>query len=155
MRQLLCYTRKPIDEFYYDPRLAYSMHLALEFDGEFKALNHNSGVLFPLATENENGSLNPKCLKHPYIFEKKDGQFGVVAVRTDGEGNDDAQSIGCVILFETNDFLEYHEKGLVKIADSVIEQAFCEYDGKNETYIITYSVDNQNWNNENHFPFLI
>ena len=146
MRQLLCYTRKPIDEFYYDPRLAYSMHLALEFDGEFKALNHNSGVLFPLATENENGSLNPKCLKHPYIFEKKDGQFGVVAVRTDGEGNDDAQSIGCVILFETNDFLEYHEKGLVKIADSVIEQAFCEYDGKNETYIITYSVDNQNWN---------
>ena len=33
MRKLLCYTREPIDEFYYDARLAYSMHIALDFDG--------------------------------------------------------------------------------------------------------------------------
>ena len=57
VRDILCYTRKPIDEFYYDPKLAYSMHLALEGEGGFQALNHNSGVLFARATENEDGSL--------------------------------------------------------------------------------------------------
>ena len=78
MRKLLCYTRKPIDEFYYDPRLAYSMHLALEINGKVQALNHNSGVLFPLATENANGSLNPKCLRHPYIFNMNNDTFGEI-----------------------------------------------------------------------------
>ena len=107
MRKLLCYTRKPIDEFYYDPRLAYSMHLALEINGKVQALNHNSGVLFPLATENANGSLNPKCLKHPYIFNMNNDTFGVIAVRTDGEGNEDCESKGCVIVFESKDLLEY------------------------------------------------
>ena len=70
------------------------MHLALMTEGEYKALNHNSGVLFALATENEDGSLNPKCIKHPYIFNMKNGSFAVIAVRTDGEGGNDEESMG-------------------------------------------------------------
>lgn len=145
MRKLLCYTRKPIDEFYYDPRLAYSMHLALEINGKVQALNHNSGVLFPLATENANGSLNPKCLKHPYIFNMNNDTFGVIAVRTDGEGNEDCESKGCVIVFESKDLLEYKELGLIKLSDEYIEQAVCEYDNASERYIIKYTCDGEAW----------
>lgn len=145
MRKLLCYTREPIDEFYYDARLAYSMHIALDFDGEFKALNHNSGVLFPLATENENGSLNPKCLKHPYIFNVKDGGFGVIAVRTDGEGNNDEESKGSVILFVSSDLLEYRELGLVELSGDYIERAACEYNKENDTYTIKFTADGNIW----------
>ena len=70
MAYLLNYTRLPINSELYDPKLAYSMHLAISEDGkEYKALNHNSGVLFLKATENENGSLNPKSLKNPFLFQ--------------------------------------------------------------------------------------
>ena len=76
------YTRIPIDNVLYDPRLAYSLHLALSEDGvHYKGLNHNSGVLFSLATENEDGSLNPMRLKAPWIFRTADDSFGVIAVR--------------------------------------------------------------------------
>lgn len=82
MAYLLNYTRKPINEFLYDPKLAYSMHLALSEDGkEYQALNHNSGVLFAKATENEDGSLNAKSLKNPWLFPIGKERFGVAAVR--------------------------------------------------------------------------
>ena len=84
MSKLLCYTRKPIDNVLYDPKLAYSMHLAVEENGRFEPLNHNSGVLFVKATENEDGSLNPKSIRNPYLFAMKDGSFGVLAVRQTG-----------------------------------------------------------------------
>ena len=74
MAYLLNYSRYPVSSKLYDPRLAYSMHLALSEDGKtFEALNHNSGVLFGLATENEDGSLNPKCLKSTCLFALKEG----------------------------------------------------------------------------------
>ena len=62
-----------IDSVYYDARLAYSMHLMLEEDGKLLVLNHNSGVLFAKATENEDGSLNPKSIRYPYIHSRKEG----------------------------------------------------------------------------------
>ena len=66
---LLNYSREPISAELYDARLAYSMHLAISEDGvNYQALNHNSGVLFVKATENEDGSLNPKSMKNPYKF---------------------------------------------------------------------------------------
>ena len=113
MFYLLNYTRKPVSSILYDARLAYSMHLAISDDGEkFQALNHNSGVLFVKATENEDGSLNPKSIKNPFIFQLKEEGYGVVAVRTKADGEDDEESRGCVVLFFTNDFLEYDELGL-------------------------------------------
>ena len=88
---LLSYTRHPIDNVYYDPRLAYSMHLAVSTDMKtFKPLNHNSGVLFGLATENPDGSLNPKALKKAYILKNGD-YFEIVALRTGGDGESDPE----------------------------------------------------------------
>ena len=68
--KLLNYTRLPLEDAIYANRLAYSMHLALwnEKDGCYTALNHNSGVLFVKATENEDGSLNPKSMKNPWLL---------------------------------------------------------------------------------------
>ena len=107
MKKLLYYTRKPIDSNYYDARIAFSMHLALENDGKYVPLNHNSGVLFALATENEDGSLNPKCLKNPCVFKMRDGRFGISAIRTDGEGNADYESEGSIVIFVSNDLIKY------------------------------------------------
>ena len=93
MAYLLSYTRLPVDSVIYDPRLAYSMHLAISEDGEnYQALNHNSGVLFVKATENEDGSLTPWSLKNPVILELKDGGFGVVAERIGADGEEDTKA---------------------------------------------------------------
>ena len=38
MKKLLGYTREPIDNVYYDARLAYSLHLAVGADGDAASL---------------------------------------------------------------------------------------------------------------------
>ena len=108
MAYILGYTRKPIDNIYYDARLAYSLHLAVSKDGkEFTALNHNSGVLFAKATENADGSLNPKTIKEPVIFLTNDSKYGVAALRFGGDGEEDPESSGKAFVYYTSDFLDY------------------------------------------------
>lgn len=113
MKKLWCYTREPIDRVYYDPRLAFSMHLAIEEDGKLCVLNHNSGILFGKATENEDGSLNPKSIKFPWIYKISESEYGIMAIRTLAEGEPDDESIGKVLFYTTSDFITYEEKGLV------------------------------------------
>ena len=126
---LLNYSREPISAELYDARLAYSMHLAISEDGvNYQALNHNSGVLFVKATENEDGSLNPKSMKNPYIFSLKEEGYGVMAVRTGADGEDDEESRGCAVLFVTKDFLEYQELGLLPLEEQYVEEIICEYE---------------------------
>lgn len=113
MAYLLSYTRLPIDNILYDPRLAYSMHLALSEDGKtYEALNHNSGVLFVKATENEDGSVTPWSLSNPVMFALEEG-YGVLAKRMGSEGDEDPESEGKLLYFTTKDFLEYTEVGFV------------------------------------------
>ncbi len=113
MPSLLSYTRQPIDNVYYDPRLAYSLHLAVSASNnqEFTPLNHNSGVLFAKATENPDGSLTPKTIKAPIIFADPEnpGQYAVAALRFGGDGEDDPESTNKAYLFKTKDFLEYSD----------------------------------------------
>ena len=123
MAYLLNYTRKPISKQLYDPKLAYSMHLAVSEDGrEYCALNHNSGILYAKATENEDGSLNPKSLKNPWLFPVAEGHYGVAAIRIEGDGEDDEESRGRVLLFETENLTEYREIGLLKLGTEYIER---------------------------------
>ena len=113
MAYLLSYTRLPIDNILYDPRLAYSMHLALSEDGKtYQALNHNSGVLFVKATDNEDGSVTPWSLINPVMFATEEG-YGVLARRIGSEGDEDPESTGKRLYFTTKDFLEYTEVGFV------------------------------------------
>ena len=97
---VLCYTREPLEPEIYSPKLAYSMHLAYTEDGmSYRELNHNSGVLFAKAAELSNATLSAKSLKNPYLFHMADGNFGVLAIRTEADGSPDQQSKGSVLLF--------------------------------------------------------
>lgn len=109
--KIFCYTRTAIKELY-DIRLANSLHLALfdEKSEKYIILNHNSGVLYGKATENDDGSLNPKCLKDFVLLEAdSNGVYKVACIRCDGEGKDDSESMGKALLYSTKDFLEYSE----------------------------------------------
>ncbi len=129
MAYLLNYTRQPMEnDMLYGPRLAYSMHLAYSGDGKaFQALNHNSGVLFVKATENADGSLNPKSLKNPWLFALQGNRFGIAGIRIQGDGGDDGESRGCVVLFVSGDLLEYTELGLLRLGTEYVEKIACSY----------------------------
>jgi GH43 family beta-xylosidase len=135
---VLCYTRLPVNEEIYAPKLAYSMHLAYSEDGvHFNELNHNSGVLFVKATHNPDGTMNAKSLRNPYIFPMADKTFGVVAVRTEADGTDDMQSEGCVLLFTSSDLLHYTEHPLIRLKDNTyINDLKCFYDAEQKRYVV-------------------
>ena len=138
MAFLLSYTRKEIDSVFYDARLAFSLHLAVSKDGKnFVALNHNSGVLFAKASENDDGSLNPKTLGFPIIVSKNDLQelgivsfddgksvsyneidksYAVAAVLLGPDGQDFQKSKSAVLFF-TDDFVHYSESQKIRFED--------------------------------------
>ncbi|WP_234124670.1 family 43 glycosylhydrolase [Clostridium hydrogenum] len=144
---ILCYTRLQQEEMIYAPKLAYSMHLAYSEDGKyFNDLNHNSGVLFAKATDNEDGTLNAKSLKNPYIFYMADGTFGVVAVRIESDGENDNESKGKVLLFTSLDLLQYKEVGLVDFKiDTYVNDVCCQYDEQKKAYVIRWSDESGNY----------
>jgi GH43 family beta-xylosidase len=144
---VLCYTRIPQEDIIYATKLAYSMHLAFGEDGvNFRPLNHNSGVLFAKATENDNLTLNAKSLKNPYIFHMTDGTFGVVAVRTGPDGEEDAQSKGQVILFTSADLLKYTEIGLIDLkGNAYVKDVACRYNDEKKSYVICWSDEKGNY----------
>ncbi|MDP4088372.1 MAG: glycosyl hydrolase, partial [Bacillota bacterium] len=144
---ILCYTRLPQEDIIYASKLAYSMHLAYSEDGKyFKDLNHNSGVLFAKSTENEDGTLNAKNLKNPYIFHMADGSFGVVAVRIEPDGRNDEQSKGSILLFTSPDLLQYKEVGLVDLkGNTCVDDVTCQYDGEKKAYVIRWRDEKGNY----------
>lgn len=146
MAYLLNYTREPVNSLLYDPRLAYSMHLAVSEDGkQYRALNHNSGVLFVKATENEDGSLNPKSLKNPWLFSLPDGRFGVAAVRIEGDGGQDEESRGCAVFFLSGDLMEYEELGLLKLGTEYVERIVCFYEKDSERFRVMWQECTGDW----------
>ncbi|MBP5282046.1 MAG: glycosyl hydrolase, partial [Lachnospiraceae bacterium] len=127
MAKLLNYTRLPLEDAVYANRLAYSVHFALQNeDGSWMALNHNSGVLFVKATENADGSLNPKSLKNPWVFNLKDGGYGVFAIRTLAEGQEDTEDLGTAVFWTSKDLVRFDEAGLVKFTDGHISDVRCK-----------------------------
>jgi GH43 family beta-xylosidase len=144
---LVCYTREPLDDMIYSKRLAYSLHLALSFDGEsYFPLNHNSGVLFARATENSDGTLNAKSLKSPCLFSLADGSFGVLAIRTAADGEDDAESRGKALFFHTEDFIRYTEVGLIDLcAKGFVAEVGCRYEATPRRYVIEWRYQAGEW----------
>lgn len=119
MTGLLCYTRLPKEEEIYSKKLADSVHLALvKEDGNILPLNHNSGIVYAKATQNEDGTLNSKSLKNPRIFRMGDGCVGILAQRTEADGSADVSAKGKRLLFVTKDLIHYEER-LVEEAEAV------------------------------------
>ncbi len=119
--KFICYTRRPVSEAEYAPRLGLSMHLGYETESGFEPLNHNYGVLFVKATQNpEDRSLTPMSLKKPFVLPV-DGGFIIIAIRTLANGEPDESSKGCAVLFKTGDLVHYEELGLIKLAGDFLE----------------------------------
>lgn len=147
MSKLLNYTRLPLEDAVYANRLAYSVHFALQNeDGKWTALNHNSGVLFVRATENKDGSLNPKSLKNPWLFSVKEGGYGVFAVRTLANGETDTEDLGTAVFWTSEDLVRFEERGLVKLADGPLRDVRCELEGgERYSYRLQWQLSDGTW----------
>ena len=163
---LLSYTRKEIDSVFYDARLAFSLHLAVSKDGKnFVALNHNSGVLFAKASENDDGSLNPKTLGFPIIVSKNDLQeLGIVSfddgksvsyneidksyavaailLGPDGQVFQEKNNEKDAVIFFTDDFVHYSESQKIRFEDyeKIKKNAFLQME-KLESENFKYKVE--------------
>ena len=135
-KKLIIYTREPSKELYYDPRLAYSMHLAYEENGKAIAFNHNSGVFFVKATENEDGSLNPKSLINPATFIMEDGKYGILATRIEADGDKDTEDAGKLVFAITEDFIHYYEQPMTDEYNELYVSLLCS---KNDIHDIDMS----------------
>lgn len=139
--QLVCYTRQTVSEAVYSPHMAYSMHLALaDENGKCTELNHNYGVLYAKATQNpENSVLTAKTLDKPWIFAMKDGAYGVIALRCEGDGTPDKEFAGKLLLARTEDFIYYKELADIDLKrDAVIEDAVCVYEEEKSRYRLAW-----------------
>lgn len=126
-----------------------SMHLALSNkNGEVQELNHGFGILFPRCNFDEGGMEGQsKGLIRPWIFRKADGGFAIVALRRNlaGEGKSVAEPgmSNRMLLFSTDDLIQYKEEGLPAIAPSgkVIEDVQCIFE--KGTYLLAVFYDDQ------------
>lgn len=144
--KILVYTREP-EKKGYTASLGNSVHFAYSAgNNEFMPLNQNYGILFATATINEQNVIVEKGLKNPFIFYLDDGSFGITAVRTDNNGNDDIESKGCVLFWTSPDLINFNEHGLVKLHEELfVETAVCGYNEKNETYEIHWRGSDGNY----------
>ena len=112
--RILCYTRTPMEDAVYSAKLADSMHLALvDKEGVCTPLNHNSGILYARAVQSQDGTLQAKSLRNPWIFGMSDGSFGVIARRIEADGSPDESAKGKLLFFTSEDLLRYQEHGLL------------------------------------------
>ena len=139
--QLICYTRTPVSEAVYSPKMAYSMHLALaDESGKCTELNHNYGILYAKATQNpENLVLTAKTLDKPWIFKMKDGAYGVISLRCEGDGTPDKEYQGKLLLARTEDFIYYKELADIDLKrDAVVEDAVCVLEEDKKQYRLVW-----------------
>ncbi len=110
--KLLYYTRKPVSEALYAPKLADSVHLAFVEDGKCLPLLHNSGIVYAKAVPGDQGVLHPYSLREPWIT-CQDDQWHIVARRIEVDGSADAASAGHLLHFVSDDLIHYAEQPLL------------------------------------------
>ncbi len=137
--QILVYTREPVPNSY-SRGLAHSVHLAYSRDGkEFQALNQNYGILFARAVIDERDVIKPKGLKNPRIFATADGGFGIIAIRTELDGNCDEDDRGSVLLWTSKDLVTFEEQEVLQLTDkSSVAEACCRYLKEHGNYEIVW-----------------
>lgn len=146
--RILCYTRQPEEDILYANRLAYSMHLAWESGtGAYIPFHHNEGILYAKATQDmQTGVLCAKSLKNPWIFQTEDGSYGIAAVRTDAEGDRDAESEGCILVFRSEDLVHYEEAGLWRVQQNgYVSEIRCACGAGGRTYLICWRGEDGIW----------
>ena len=120
--KLLYYTRQPLDEAIYAPKLADSVHFALVEEGKCLALLHNSGIVYARAVPGEQGVLHPYSLRDPWIT-RVGGAWHVLARRIEADGSPDPASEGRLLHFVSDDLIHFAEQPLLPESDG-LAQAF-------------------------------
>ncbi len=153
MAYVLCYTKKGIgcyDKKNYPNNIAYncdwehSMHLAISDDGiNFTPLRNNTGILFPKASYSE-GKIQgtTKTLLYPWIFRMKDDSFGVLAVRRNQNATDPL-SMGCMMLFTSQDLVHYEESGFLKLGMDDIYNPKCQFEVNKDAYYLEWEMNDK------------
>ena len=126
--ELLIYTRHPDREQYPDG-LARSIHFAWSKDGRtYQPLNRNYGILFAEAVIRKNNTICAKGLKNPWVFKMAAGYYGILAIRVNEDGSEDQESLGCVFLWTTEDFIEFKERGMLRLGGDIpVHRVSCQY----------------------------
>lgn len=145
--RVLCFTREALQDAIYSEKLAYSMHLAVdEGNGKIQILNHNAGILYAKATQNEDGTLNAMSLQKPWLFQDKNGNYCVIAIRILAPKQKDESSRGKLLLFTSTDLLSYREYGLINLPETeYIEDCCCIYSEAKNSYQIYWQTEQGIW----------
>lgn len=141
--RILFYTRLPQDHRVYGAKLAFSVHLGyMDEAGRYRPLNHNSGLLFAKAIDNRDETQVAKCLARPCGFRLRDGGFGIVAIRTGEQGEDDPDSAGKFLFYRSEDLLQYGEPILVDLKRGrSLRDISCAFDQENDAYAVSWIED--------------
>jgi hypothetical protein len=130
--KLLYYTRVPMDENLYAPKLADSVHFAFIEDGKVLPLLHNSGIVYARAVPGERGVLHPYSLRDPWMVFA-DGCWHILARRIEADGTADASSEGMLLHFTSCDLIHFAEEALLPesapLAEGYATRAAAPVDG--------------------------
>lgn len=108
------YNRIPI-KGEYPCALAYSVHLSYSDDGlKFKLLHKNYGIVFTKGELSEENTIIPKAVKNPQVFRTSDGKYGICGERINENGTSDITACGKILLWKTEDFINFSEEELVE-----------------------------------------
>lgn len=146
--EVLCYTRQPKEDLIYGTRMACSMHLAVrDTEKGFQPLHHNEGILYAKAVQNaQDGTLSARSLRAPWLFALEDGGFGVAAIRTGADGEQDAESEGCILFFTSRDLVHYEEMGLCRLQEQgYVAEVRCGYDKETNQYRVCWRDEKSQW----------
>lgn len=111
---LLYYTRSPMADSIYAPKLADSLHLALIEHGRCLPLLHNSGIVYAKAVPGDMGILHPYSLRDPWMT-CQDGVWHILARRIEVDGTADTASEGHLLHFTSTDLIHYTEQPLLPV----------------------------------------
>lgn len=150
---LLAYHRYPTsDREANNADIAYSMHLAMQAAEGWAPLNDNYGIFFArtaqLPTDSVDVRLDVRSLKDPYVFRTADGDFGIVAVRTNrGSANvhpDDPR--GAILVATSRDLLSYEEapngQSLIELGETNgVNSPTIVFDSSQDRYVVGWKDD--------------
>ena len=107
------YTRE-VEADSYPEGLANSIHLEyITDDGERHPLNRNYGILFAKGCVSDENTIVPKGIKDPKIFRMADGRIGITGERVMEDGEPDLSAEGRVLLWTTEDLIDFSEEELM------------------------------------------
>lgn len=142
--RVVCYTRTEIPQ-----KLGNALHLGYSEDGRhYVALNNDACVMALRKVDKELGLSEEqkipgvmKTLTAPYLFRMKKGGFGVVALRTDKNGEPDSSAVGSFLFIKSRDLVHYEPEQLCHLpVGEMLEAVSCEYDEDLGKYRIRWMI---------------